>query len=123
MNDNTQAAAGFALGMGVILFIIIIALGFYIFNCFCYKKICEKCGHQPGALIWIPLVHFIPLIQAAGMPVWTIVLMFVPLVNFIFLIVLFAKLCVARGKSGWLVILMFIPLANLVFIPYLAFSE
>jgi len=123
MNDNAQAAAGVVLGVGVIIFIIIIALGFYLFNCFCYKKICEKCGHHPGALIWIPFAHFIPLIQVAQMPVWTIVLIFVPLVNFIFVIVLFAKLCVARGKSGWLVIMLFVPLVNLAFIPYLAFSE
>ena len=123
MNENAQAAAGAVLSLGVLMFILVISLGFYLFACFCYKRICEKCGVTPGVLIWIPIVQFIPLLQAAQMPIWTIILLFIPLVNLVFLIVFFVKLCVARGKTGWLVIMLFIPIVNLIFIPYLAFSE
>jgi hypothetical protein len=124
MNDNNaHAAAGVLIGLGMSMFILVFLLAFYVFFCFCYKRICEKCGVTPGALIWIPFVHFIPLLQVAKMPVWTIILLFIPLVNVVWLIMLFAKLCIARGKSPWLVILMLIPVANLIFIPYLAFSE
>jgi uncharacterized membrane protein YhaH (DUF805 family) len=123
MNDNIHNAAGAIFGVGLVLFIICFALAFYVLACFCYKRICEKCGKAPGAIIWIPFVHFIPLLEIVKMPVWTIILVFIPIVNFFWLIVLFAKLCVARGKSGWLVILLFIPVVNLIFLPYLAFSE
>lgn len=123
MDNNAQAAAGTLLGLGMVMFLIVFGLAFYVFACFCYKRICEKCGVTPGVLIWIPFVHFIPLLQVAQMPVWTIILLFVPLVNLVFVIVVFAKLCIARGKSGWLVVMLFIPIVNLIFLPYLAFSE
>jgi uncharacterized membrane protein YhaH (DUF805 family) len=123
MNENAQAAAGALFGLGMVMFLILIGLAFYVFACFCYKRICEKCGVTPGVLIWIPIVHFIPLLQVVKMPVWTILLLLVPLVNLVFVIVVFAKLSIARGKSGWLVIMCFIPLINFLFLPYLAFSE
>ena len=77
----------------------------------------------PGVLIWIPILQIVPMLQAAKMPVWMIVLFLVPLVNLIIGIMMWVKICQARGKSGWLVILLFVPIVNLIFVSYLAFSE
>ncbi|MGA9778977.1 MAG: DUF5684 domain-containing protein [Limisphaerales bacterium] len=126
MNDTGNTAAATAMGLGMILFmlfILVIAVAVYVFFCFCCKRICEKCGVNPGVLIWIPIANLVPLLQAAKMPVWMIILFFIPLVGLIISIMMWVKICQARGKSGWLVILLFIPIANLIFIPYLAFSE
>ena len=129
MNNTTNDAAvsltpaGAAMGIGLILFMLAICLVFYVFFCFCYKRICDKCGATPGILIWIPIVQIIPMLRAAKMPVWMIVLFLVPLVNLIIGIMMWVKICQARGKSGWLVLLFFVPIANLIIIPYLAFSE
>jgi len=125
MNDSTNNAqmVPMAMGVGMLLFMLLIGLAFYVFFCFCYKRICEKCGVTPGILIWIPIVQLIPLLQVAKMPVWMIILLLIPLVNIVIAVMLMAKICIARGKSPWLVILMFIPIANLIFLPYLAFSE
>jgi hypothetical protein len=114
-----------ATGVGLIAFavIFVIAVAVYIFACYCLKRICEKCGKQPGVLIWIPIVQLIPLLEVAGMAIWMIILFFIPFVNLVVLVMMWAKICIARGKSPWLVILMFIPIVNIVFIPYLAFSE
>ena len=111
------------MGLGMILFGLLIGLVVYVFFCFCYKRICEKCGVTPGVLIWIPIVQLVPLLQAAKMPVWMIILFLIPLVNIVVFLMMWVKICQARGKSGWLVILLFIPIVNLIFIPYLAFSE
>ena len=123
MNNNAGAAAVTAMGLGLILFFLVIGLAFYVFYCFCAKRICEKCGVNPGILIWIPIANLIPLLQVAKMPVWMILLFLVPLINLVVAIMMWVKICQARGKSGWLVILLFIPIANIVFFPYLAFSE
>ncbi len=123
MNDNASAAAGAAFGLGLILFILLISLAFYVFFCFCAKRICEKCGVNPGILIWIPIANLVPLLQVAKMPVWMIILFLIPIVGFVVAIMMWVKICQARGKSGWLVVLLFIPIANIIFIPYLAFSE
>ena len=117
--DSSSGIAGLLGGLVGLVF----AVGIYIFTCYCLKLICEKAGHQPGVLIWIPIANIIPLLTVAKLPLWFIILLFIPLVNLIVMIVLFVKICQARNKPGWLVIMMFIPLVNLAFIPYLAFSE
>lgn len=98
-----------------------VALVVYLFFCYCFKRICEKAGHQPGVLIWIPILQMIPLLQVAGMAAWMIVLLIIPIVGWVVAIIMWAKICQARGKSPWLVILGII--LPIVFIPYLAFSE
>jgi hypothetical protein len=119
-SSNDVAWAGSFLLFGITLFI---AVAVYIFACYCLKLICEKCGKQPGVLIWIPIVQLIPLLEIAGMAVWMIILCFIPFVNLVVLVMMWAKICIARGKSPWLVILLFIPIVNIAFVPYLAFSE
>jgi uncharacterized membrane protein YhaH (DUF805 family) len=102
----------------------LITVGIYIFFCYCAKVVCEKCGQQPGVLIWIPILQGIPLLKAAGMAAWMLLLMlFVPVVNLVVFIMMWVKICQARHKSGWLVLLIFVPVADIVFLPYLAFSE
>jgi uncharacterized membrane protein YhaH (DUF805 family) len=123
MNHSANDAAVAGLGLAMILVLLIIGLAFYLFYCFCAKRICEKCGVNPGILIWIPIVNFIPLLQVAKMAVWMIILFFIPIANLVVGIMMWAKICTARGKSPWLVIMFFIPIVNLVFLPYLAFSE
>ena len=100
-----------------------IALLVYLFFCYCLKCIVEKCGTTPGILIWIPILQIIRLLQAGGLPLWFLILFFIPIVNIIASIYMWVKICQARGKSGWLAILMIIPLLNLFVVLYLAFSE
>ena len=127
MTNNADAvtAAGATVGFGLvfILFFLLAGLAIYVFYCFCYKRICEKCGVTPGILIWIPLVQLVPLLQVAKMPIWMIILLLIPLVNIVIFVMMWVKICEARGKNPWLVILLFIPVVNICFIPYLAFSE
>ena len=123
MNDTGSTPATTAMSLGIMLFLLLIALALYVFYCFCCKRICEKCGVNPGVLIWIPIAQLIPLLQLAKMPVWMILLFLIPVVSLIVGVFMWVKICMARGKSGWLVILLFIPVLNLIFIPYLAFSE
>ena len=120
MEQHSSSWIGALFGSAVGL---IVVVGLYVFFCYCCKVICEKAGHQPGVLIWIPIANLIPLLTVAKLPLWFIILFLIPLVGFVVWIVMWVKICQARAKSGWLVIMMFIPLVNLVFFPYLAFSE
>ena len=91
--------------------------------CYCCKRICEKAGHEPGILIWIPIANMIPLLEVAGLPLWYIVLLLVPCVNVIVSIYLWWKICEARGKPGALSLLLLVPVANIVLPLYLAFAD
>jgi hypothetical protein len=120
-NGNDAIAAGASIL--VLLIALAFAVGVYLFTCYCLKRICEKCGRNPGILIWIPIVQLVPLLELAGMAVWMIILFFIPIVNIVIGVMMWAKICEARGKSPWLVLMIFIPVVNIAFVPYLAFSE
>lgn len=119
MNSNDTAAAG--LGIAMILFLFVAILAFYIFFCFCNKRICEKCGVTPGILIWIPILQLIPLLQAAQLSTWMILLFLIPFVSIIMAIVMWVKICTTRGKGVLAILLVLI--LPFIGIPYLAFSE
>jgi hypothetical protein len=120
MDQSSSSGIGGLIGGLVSL---VVAVGVYVFFCYCAKLICEKAGHQPGVLIWIPIANLIPLLTVAKLPLWFIILFLIPIVNFICFIVLWVKVCQARGKPGWMGILMILPLVNIGMILYLAFSE
>lgn len=123
MEETTSNAAATGLSVLAIGLLLVIGVALYVFTCFCLKRICQKCGNEPGVLIWIPIVQIIPLLQVAGMATWMLILFFIPFVNLAIGVYMWAKICSARGKSPWLVLLMFVPIANIIFVPYLAFSE
>ena len=75
------------------------ALAVYLFYYYCAKRICEKCGVNPGILIWIPIVQVIPLLQVAKMAVWIILLFLIPIVNIVIGVMMWARICITRGKS------------------------
>jgi hypothetical protein len=95
----------------------------YLFMCYCAARICEKCGTNPGLLIYIPILNVIPLLQAGGLSGWLLFLFFVPGLNLVLGLIMWARICRARGKSSWLCIVMYIPPVNIVLMLYLAFSE
>lgn len=121
--SSTQKAAAAGLGIAALLTVLFFSLITYVFFCFCMKRICEKAGHEPGILIWIPIANLVPQLTAAKLPIWLIVLFFIPFVNLGALVYLWVKLCEARGKPPALGILILVPLANLGLILWLAFAD
>jgi len=120
-NSNHDTAVLAGIGIIAIFAVLAVALVFHIFFSFCFKRICEKCGLKPGILIWIPILNFIPLLQAAGMSAWLILLFLIPPVGFIVTIIMWVKICTIRRKNPLLVI--GVILLSIFFIPYLAFSD
>lgn len=98
-------------------------LAIYFFFCFCSHLICKKAGHEPGLLIWIPVLQIFPLLKAAGMSGWWFLGFCLPLVNLVAQIVWCFKIVQARGKSTIFAILMILPITNLFAFLYLAFSS
>ena len=109
--------------MRLVLLLWMMALLAYVFSCYCYKRICQKAGQAPGALIWIPVAQFIPLLRVAEMPAWTFILLLIPIVNVVAMLILWARICAALKKSPWLAASLLVPVVNFALIPYLAFSK
>jgi len=105
--------------VAIVFFVIVVC---FLFVSYCYKRICAKSGHDAGVMIWIPIVRTIPLVQAAGLPIWTFILMLVPVVSFFFFFFLFWRLFERAGHPGWFALLLIIPIVGLCIFLYVTFS-
>lgn len=94
----------------------------YLFNCYCLMLICQKAGHPPGPLVWIPVVQFLPLLRAAGMSGWWFLGHLLPVLNLVTFVLWAVNIAKARGKSGWVAFFLILPLTSFFAILYLAFS-
>jgi hypothetical protein len=83
-------------------------------------KMFTKAG-QPGWAAIIPIVNLYFFCKVAGRPGWWLILMFIPLVNFIIIIILCLDVAKAFGKgAGFGIGLIFLPF---IFYPILAFGS
>lgn len=83
-------------------------------------KIFTKAG-KPGWAILIPIYNIIVMLQIVEKPVWWIIMLFIPVVNIVFAILIIYNLVIKFGQPGWHVILaMFL---GVIYYPYLAFSK
>ncbi len=83
-------------------------------------KIYAKAG-QPGWAALVPIYNFVVLLQIVNKPVWWIILLFVPVVNFVISIILSLELAKVFGKSGGFAAgLILLPV---VFYPLLGFGD
>jgi hypothetical protein len=108
------AAAG--IGAGFMIFWLAIA----ILMIASMWKIFVKAG-KPGWAAIVPIYNFVVLCEIAGKPAWWSILLFVPVVNFIVIIVLSIALAKKFGKgTGYGLGLAFL---GVVFYPLLGFSD
>ncbi len=121
-DPNMSAGAAAAVGIGAMIFGLVIGLIVHFFYGYCFKMMAEKTGHSESAgLWWIPIANWLIPLRIAGKPGWWLILFLVPFVNFIVLIIVFMKVAEARGKESWWGIVA--AFVSIVGIPYLAFSE
>ncbi len=83
-------------------------------------KIFTKAG-KPGWAALIPIYNIIVLLEIVGKPLWWIVLLIIPFVNFVILILLCLGLAKSFGKeAGFGIGLAFL---GFIFFPILAFGD
>jgi hypothetical protein len=83
-------------------------------------KIFVKAG-EPGWAAIIPIYNFIVLLKIAGKPAWWIVLLLIPVVNFVILAIVCISLAKNFGKgAGFGLGLLFL---SPIFYPMLAFGD
>lgn len=102
-------------GVGGIIYVAIIVI-LIIAN----WKIFEKAG-KPGWAAIIPIYNVIVLLEIIGKPLWWFILMLIPIVNFIFGIIMLNELSKSFGKGvGFTIGLLFLPF---IFMPILGFDD
>jgi hypothetical protein len=102
---------------------LIFCAAMYIYVALALQTIATKTATPNGWLAWIPIVNIFLMLQVAKKPMWWFILFLIPLVNIIFMIMVWMAVAEARGKPNWWGILMIVPMANLVVPGYLAWSD
>ena len=103
-------------GIGVV----VVMLAIVIFMIACMWKIYAKAG-QPGWAAIVPIYNLVVLLQIVNKPVWWIILMLIPFVNFIILIIIYHRLSLSFGKGGGFTLGLI--LVGIIFFPILAFDS
>ncbi|HLP78549.1 MAG TPA: hypothetical protein VK327_16715 [Candidatus Paceibacterota bacterium] len=89
-----------------------------LFYSYCCHLICIKSKKAPNALVWFPVLKWIPLFRAAEMSAWWLLLMFLPIVPILWSF----KIAKARGMSAWVGVFLILPVIGLFAFLYLAFA-
>ena len=83
-------------------------------------KVYEKAG-QPGWAGIVPIYNIVVLCKIIGKPTWWTLLIFIPIVNYVILIMMFHGLSKSFGKgAGYTVGIILLPF---IFYPMLAFGD
>ena len=102
------------------IFLFIIQLLIVVMIVAAFWKTFEKAG-KPGWASIIPIYNLIVLLEIAGRPLWWIFLLFIPLVNIIFSIVMHIDIAKNFGKSAGFGV--GLALLGIIFYPILGFGD
>lgn len=122
-NGASPEAAAAVFLMAFLGIILILAAAGYIYKSICLQLIAKKTNTPNAWLAWIPIADMFLMCSIGKKSYWWVLLMYVPIVNIIFFILLWMEISKARGKEDWLGILMILPLVQIFIIGYLAFSK
>ncbi|MHB1336088.1 MAG: DUF5684 domain-containing protein [Candidatus Humimicrobiaceae bacterium] len=118
-NNYGEIAAGIGSIIGI-LFLYLLYFTLIAFYIFCMWKIFVKAG-KPGWAAIVPVYNILIELEITRLPWWFLLLMFVPLANFVILIFVMLALAKVFGKSTAFGIgLLFL---SFIFIPMLAFGK
>ncbi len=106
------AGCGMVMGLIWLVLIVVVIAGLW--------KVFVKAG-KPGWAAIVPIYNVIVWLEIVGKPIWWIVLLFIPFVNFIVLILLGIALAEKFGKSAAFGV--GIGLLGFIFIPILGFGD
>ena len=121
-SDEDRNAA--LLGGGILLVCAVIGLAFYVYLALAVYTIANKTHTENAWLAWIPILNAILMVNIAKKPIWwAIIIIFVPLVNIVFLILVWMAMAEARGKPSWWGIMIIVPLMQLITPGYLAWAD
>ena len=114
---NGLDSTGLAAILGTyLLFMVVIGLVMII----SLWKIFAKAG-KPGWAVLVPIYNIIVLLEVVKKPVIWILLLLIPIVNFVVLIIIYVELAKVFGKgAGYAIGLIFL---GVVFLPMLAFGD
>ncbi|MDX1429464.1 MAG: DUF5684 domain-containing protein [Rhodothermales bacterium] len=105
-------------GIGLFGFTLILAI--VLVTIAAVWRVYEKAG-QPGWAALIPVYNMYVILNIVGRPAWWLILLFVPIINVVIWVIVYADLAKSFGKSP--LFGLGLMMLNMIFFPILAFGE
>lgn len=103
--------------------VLVLVVALYAFFSYCLLVIARKTDTDGGWMAWVPVLQLYLMCKVAHLSGWMMLLMFVPIVNVVFAVVLMMKIAEATQKPSWVGVLTVVPVVGMFVLPYLAFSN
>jgi len=121
--EERGAAAGLAILGALLMVFLVFGLAMYVYMALALMTIAKKTNTENPWLAWIPIANLILMLNIAKKPIWWIILCLIPVVNIVFVIIVWMAIAEARHKPNWWGILLIVPVVNLIVPGYLAWSD
>ena len=95
---GSSVATGFGAALGILAFVYILCLSVCIFTIVCNWKVFKKAGKNGWEAI-IPIYNIVVLLEITKLPMWYLILFFIPFANFVALIIIYIELAKKFGQS------------------------
>ncbi|MCA9398376.1 MAG: hypothetical protein KC618_01420 [Candidatus Omnitrophica bacterium] len=95
----------------------------YILLCFPLMRIAQRLNIKNPWLAWIPILNIFLIIKMAGKSLWSFIILLIPIIGFIYWIILWMEICDLFQKPKWLGLFFIVPGINILLIIYLAVSR
>ncbi len=102
---------------------VLIYLLVYAYASFCVFRIAAKLGMENPWLAFVPVLNLILLCAMIDRPLWYAVFFFIPLVGFIWGIIVWMRIAEQLGRPALWGAFTILPLVNLLVLFYLAFTD
>jgi hypothetical protein len=109
-----------ALGVAGAAVVLVVTLGLAVFLVAASWKLFSKAG-QPGWGCLVPIYNFYLMCKIAGRPGWWTLLAFIPLVNFVIMIIVCIDIAKAFGQGAG--VGLGLAFLGIIFVPVLAFGS
>ncbi|CUX57837.1 hypothetical protein BN3590_02298 [Clostridium sp. C105KSO15] len=106
---------------GIFTVTLLIYIAIFVLLLPSYWVLFRKAG-EPGWTCLVPIYNVYIMLEIGGKPSWWIILMLIPIVNFVVGIMAIAAFLKAFGRDGVGPVLLII-FFSIIYIPYLAFSK
>jgi hypothetical protein len=121
--QDDRSPAGTAMAGGTLVLFLLIGLAVYVYTALAVQTIAEKTNTENPWLAWIPIANIILLLNIAKKPIWWIVPFLIPLVNIVFIIMVWMGVAEARNQPSWWGLLMINPVLGAIVPGYLAWAD
>lgn len=103
--------------------LIALFIPFWIYWALATQTIARKTNTPKGWLAWVPIANLVLWAHIARKPVWWGLLCIIPVVNLVFMALVWMEIAEARKKPNWWGILMIVPGVQIIVPGYLAWSK